>query len=457
MEKIETSTSSEDGTTPAATRSPKARSRWLRRLVVATIGVLGIAFVAIGVVVVRGIELPRPTGPFPVGRIDAAVVDPERAEIFTDDPNDRREILVTIHYPCRREGPFVPSDYASESLQRAADDAYGAPAVLGRLVRCHSCLDGRVAEGPPRRPVVIFSPGLGVPCVFYTAMLEDLASHGYIVASVWHPYSLEITAFPDGRVIRGNKKGMTFGTIVGEASTEEERRNAERIAGEVWIEDVRLALDELARLDREDERFRGRMDLDRVGVFGHSFGGTTAMALACLDERIGAAVNMDGTAHWFVDASRLKAPVLWFSADRQEFSDEEIAAVGLTREESNRLRDKYEGIARDFCKTGPNVTRLRLLGGRHMTFVSDFVVLSETFPFSLIMPDVGTGRVGDHRGVAVVRECVRAFFDEHLKGIAPPAPTFTDPCLEQLWPASKGEEGTPNHAAVPARERAARL
>jgi pimeloyl-ACP methyl ester carboxylesterase len=58
-------------------------------------------------------------------------------------------------------------------------------------------------------------------------------------------------------------------------------------------------LDLLARLEAHDPAglLTGRLDLDRVGVVGYSFGGAVAAELTRLDSRIGAAVNIDGR-HW---------------------------------------------------------------------------------------------------------------------------------------------------------------
>ena len=50
-------------------------------------------------------------------------------------------------------------------------------------------------------PVVLFSPGFGVERELYAGLVEDLASHGYVVVSIDHPHDAGVVEFPDGRVV----------------------------------------------------------------------------------------------------------------------------------------------------------------------------------------------------------------------------------------------------------------
>lgn len=68
-------------------------------------------------------------------------------------------------------------------------------------LKTHSIFDANISDQEATYPVVIFSPGFGSPQDTYTSYLEDLASHGYIIFGINHPYVTDPTVFLDGRVI----------------------------------------------------------------------------------------------------------------------------------------------------------------------------------------------------------------------------------------------------------------
>ena len=94
---------------------------------------------------------------------------------------------------------------------------------------------------------MIFSPGFKSHPLFYTAIIEDLASHGFVVVSVCHTYSTGVVVFPDGRVLRANDDGQRFEVDKKKPGVSGETIVKERDAmGEVWLADVRFVLDSLA-------------------------------------------------------------------------------------------------------------------------------------------------------------------------------------------------------------------
>ncbi len=144
---------------------------------------------------VRG--LPDPTGPYAVGRRTFHWTDTNREELSTAAPGDRRQLVAYAWYPVlgRRSMavPYLPdAERMVEQLPRDSRDA---------VVR----LTLNVADGPlpgsGRFPVVIFSPGAGVKALLYTSLQQELASHGFVVAALEHPYDVPVVVLPGGTEI----------------------------------------------------------------------------------------------------------------------------------------------------------------------------------------------------------------------------------------------------------------
>jgi pimeloyl-ACP methyl ester carboxylesterase len=122
--------------------------------------------------------------------------------------------------------------------------------------------------------------------VFYTALVQDLASHGFVVAAIDHPFWTIASAFSDG----GGQR-LADGMAVRDQLT------SDQIDG--FMEDgVRaMAVDQAfvaARLSAVTRRFATIIDPARIGVMGHSMGGMAATQ-ACWTYRIfNACASLDG-------------------------------------------------------------------------------------------------------------------------------------------------------------------
>ena len=113
-------------------------------------------------------------------------------------------------------------------------------------------------DAPPA-PVVVISHGLSGDRKGFTTIAQHLASHGYAVAALDHP---------------GSNTARLFDLLQGiEQEVSDPREFSDR------PKDVTFLLDDLTRLN-EDGTLANRLDLSKVGIIGHSFGGYTALALS---------------------------------------------------------------------------------------------------------------------------------------------------------------------------------
>jgi hypothetical protein len=145
-----------------------------------------------------------------------------------------------------------------------------------------------IAPSKSPYPVLIFSPGLGVPVLAYTIQLAEIASHGYVIFALDHPYDSAAVKLPSGKLIgladRHSPKGPP--------SAAGFRIDAEREA--VWVADTQFALREIKKLNSSDKSFRNLLDVSRVGLFGHSMGGRVSVRACQLITDAHACLNEDG-------------------------------------------------------------------------------------------------------------------------------------------------------------------
>jgi predicted dienelactone hydrolase len=254
---------------------------------------------------------PDPSGTFAVGTRVMQWTDPHRPESFTADPHDRRTVVVQLWYPAQpspagaQRAPYLgrtqgEARIVSDALARYA----GLPAFLLDDVpraRSHAVFNAPVADRGGRFPVVLFSPGAGGVRTQNTAWAEELASHGYVVAALDHPYDSAAVVLADGRTITTTL-----------TSTGDRDRDSRLGAGwtAVRAADLGFALTQLERLDQGE--LAGRLDTGRVAVTGHSMGGAAALQAARQDRRFDAVIDLDGYPHGPLSPS-LHQPTLAFT------------------------------------------------------------------------------------------------------------------------------------------------
>jgi predicted dienelactone hydrolase len=366
--------------------------RWERRLA----GILTLALAVIPPVIFPVPQLPEPTGPYQVGTTIFGLTDTSRRAIYAPDPDDPREFVVQVWYPAK----FGPDAERAPWIQQpdrvipAAADHLRLPKFLfGHLdlFRTHSVLDAPFADGGSVHPVLLFSHGWSGLQVQNTYQMEELASHGYVVAAVSHTYGALITVFPDGRVVFNNPDALPT-----ELPDEELEPIAERLVAQ-WSADMAFLLDHMEDLHEADPagRFTGRLDLSGVGVLGHSTGGGATIEFCGQDGRCRTALTMDPfmlPVSSQVQESGLDVPFMAlfseaFFWDENEASFQQLVEARLT-------------VAYD----------LELAGTVHYDFtdVPLFSPLSSLLGLS--------GEIGAQRLMEANRAYSLAFFDETLRG-----------------------------------------
>ena len=263
-------------------------------------------------------------------------------------------------------------------------------------IHTNSALDPPVSSEQPSYPVVLMRSGAGALTTDFTTLAEDLASYGYFVVGFDAPYRTGVVVFPDGRVVRrvsaNNPETMNY-------------HNAQQLANTLlpmWTTDTAFVVDQLERLNASDpsRRFAHRLAINRLGIFGHSFGGATALQFCHDDTRCKAGIDIDGMPFGSVTREGAAQPFLFLLSDHTR-----DAATVEGREVIADIHSVY-----DHLRSSRHVVMIR--GANHFTFTDQMVVKSSYFIRAFLTVTRGSGAL---RGLAIARDYVHTFFDVYLK------------------------------------------
>lgn len=235
------------------------------KIVVSTL--LSIVFILMGIVpsyIFCDYAGPTPTGEYAVKTASAILVDNSRIEEFEED-GSYREVPIDFYYP------------------DVQDDAV--------------------------YPLVVFSHGAFGYSRSNFSMYQELASHGYVVASLSHPYHSFFCKDTAGKIVTVNPQFMHDALYINDDNTKESEIFE---LSKQWINlrtlDMTFAIDTLEkwndtkRLDDTwyvDENFDNNLlthiDFDKIGIIGHSLGGATAVNVGRICSDVDAVVDIDGT------------------------------------------------------------------------------------------------------------------------------------------------------------------
>lgn len=339
-----------------------------------------------------------PSGPYSVGR---------RAVVWTDssrrDPTDTtrfRDVAAWIWYPAKRVSnevaePPLPDEWQARRLESLQTKLGPDVARAMQSFKVHSQTDAPVIGGDDRLPVLLFIPGLSWLASDYSTLVEDLASHGYVVVGISPTGFSDPVVFPDGRIVA---RTLGLGEKIG--------------TDQSYVHDDALfALERIRHLD--DGFLRDRLDLGRIGAFGHSLGGTASLVLADHDSTVRAAINIDGDAMGDVREARPHQPILLISSDIPTIDEApqnpsrnmELVRQGLERSEKRRT-DEWTAIS----SQSVSAHRIRIPRTYHLNFedaalASGLLVTSEARWMKF-------GKIEPEQGLTTLAKIVRSFFDQ---------------------------------------------
>jgi len=346
--------------------------------------------------------VPSPTGPNIVGTRVMDMVDSTRVDPFLTNGTNR-ELLVRFWYPAAFTQACKLADYTSPRVWNYFSELLG---IALPKITTNSCLDAPVTDGA--HPIVVFTPGYTGTFTDYTFLFEDLASRGYIVASVDHTYEATAVEFPDGRLVKS-----VLGSHLGDTWWGDEETFSFAVSAR--LNDLQFIINELQRLNvQADSAFAGQLDLSRMAVAGHSMGGSTALLAAEQEPRFKAGIVIDGVLQDSL-VSSTETPILLLAAGREQWSDAE--------------RRVWNGLH------GSRLA-VNLKGAEHVTPTDEVWLASDV---------IKTGSMGPDKTIAAIRNYIAAFLDTIL----------LDKPMDPLWTRPSSEypdaEVTTRNESLPAK------
>lgn len=376
------------------------------------------------------IDIPRAFGPYAVGRVSYDWIDSSRRETLSKIPNTPREIMVDVWYPAAPAKPGAPTALYIPNAQKIDKSPFAQvernnwgniwSMIASGNVHTHAYENAPIASGEARFPLIILSHAFSGEPYAYTHQIQELVSRGYVVATIHHTYEVTVATFPDGRMIPLSDENLRRSRIEitgPETLSELHKWEDERV--DVWAADIRFTLDQITRLNMASKQkapFAGRIDVGRVGVFGHSFGGFAAARACELDQRFNACLNQDGVEDdgpiLSYDGGRLPAQPFMFISERPaELRDDQLAALHMTRKEADQdLADFLAKTDKELqgCTGGAYQVWVEIPGFKHNGY-SDIPLLQ-----AVGNPD-GTAKA--LRSLRTIESYTNAFFDKFLNGV----------------------------------------
>jgi predicted dienelactone hydrolase len=399
---------------------PSARGRRALTIIGTVLGLLVLIVAAALPALLPVFRLPEPTGPYAVGTRYLYWVDEGRLDTYTPDPDDFREVSVQVWYPAALTGDEKPIRYMQEEAGRVLAEFQGIPFPLldhFALVRTHGYLDAGVAQTEARFPVITYSTsGL---MSSHMALFEELASHGYVVLCIGHPYWNPFVYGADGEVLSFDGQNETYKAWWAEensavkeakeqitvAKTTEAQERAQRRHNELkpvaisdlrkWAEDIGFVLDELEKLNAGNGFLDGALDLERVGVMGFSKGGAAAGQFCVTDARCKAGINLTGFMYGDIVDINLVQPFLFLNEEELWCPDCYVNDLFYKRAESSAYQ-------------------IKIRGARHASF-------GDPCLWGRLLHNLeGEATIGGKRMAKIQNVYALAFFDRHLRGLATP-------------------------------------
>lgn len=379
-----------------------------------TVTILFSGFLAYALPVPR---IPAPEGPYKIGTATWQYDDTTRTDPYAPAPDWPRKIMLQAWYPAEAAPGARPAPWCGQIAvfgPAIAREVGLPPFFLNHLtlVQSHSIANAEVRAQEGGWPVVIYSHGWTGFRNVAVDEVEALASRGYVVLAPDHIHGAIATVLTDGTVALNNPAAMP------PAEPKDARQiGIERLV-DTYAGDLRFVLGLIEQMNSGaiPSPFQGKLDLGRIGLFGHSTGGGAVYEVAATDPRVKALFAYDLWTEPISPEVRTKPLTIpFYSLRSAEWALRDDAKARIHRELLAQAQGpKYDGYIAD---------------AKH----ADFTLMPILSPFAGLLGR--TGPIDARRVLHINNACLTTFFDHHLRD--QPAPPLQPPANDypELKPA----------------------
>ena len=272
-------------------------------------------------------------------------------------------------------------------------------------------------------PIVIFSHGAFGYYQSNSSTYMELASHGYVVASLDHPYHSFFTKDTTGKTIRVDKEFFQTALSVGSSDVPEaEIYDITSKWMDLRIADMNFVIDELKRTGKEktltnawfyDDKDKELItavlkaaDFEKIGLMGHSLGGATAVTVGRRPD-ISAVIDIDGTM--LGEETGVEGGVVKINEEPYKTPLLAIANEEHHRQEMEAVQNSYAYANNIVMKNATCGYETYFKNAGHMNF-TDLPLIS---PF--LANILGTGSVDPEECIDTMNGLILRFYDCYLK------------------------------------------
>lgn len=354
-------------------------------------------------------KMVKPNGEYNIGTFAMDLVDQGRIEIYGETKGENRKIRIQIWYPSDETSKeIVPWYYDGKEIAKSVTAFTGMPGFLlehTAMIHSNSYKGVSLSKNESKYPVVIISHGWSGYRNLHTDFAEMLASNGYIVISVDHTYGSLAVKFEDGTVRYIDTEALPSGL-----DDEEFSIYANNLV-KTYSLDSKLVLDYLDELNESDSILKGGIDLENIGVLGHSTGGGGMTRLTITDDRVDALIGLDP----------------WVEPVEEDILEQGVSVPALFIRSEQWQGGKNDEYIEPLLAVSPTIVGYQLNGINHQDF-------SMTYMFQPISRLIGfSGSLDSKIASKIQRDMILEFFETELKGKEPSEKTF-DEIFEEIVP-----------------------
>lgn len=340
-------------------------------------------------------------------------------------------LIFPSYQPIEPTGSYEVATARCTVIDESREETYAKAGAKRNVTMDFWYPDVEVGEENQQFPLVVFSHGAFGIGNSNRSTYEELASHGYVVCSLEHPYHSFVSKQTNGKSVYVNfaflKEAVNASN--GEYSEEENYEITQK-----WLKirtgDMNLALntilegvnqinaktmkgEQYKEASSSDSKSRTEqmqnvyslIDKNKIGVFGHSLGGATAATIGRERKDIDAVIVIDGT---------MFGEIIGVVEGKEQLNQTPypVPILNIYNEshytEALTVKDTYANmVATDYAKDARYTV---IKDSEHMNF-TDLPLFS---PF--LAKQLGTGKIDVKHCIKKMNEIVLTYFDYYLKG-----------------------------------------